>query len=63
MEEIYDRAGLAAFLKVEVKTINYLVDIRQLPYFKVSRNIRFRRSDIEAWTKSKIVWPDNISTE
>lgn len=63
MEEILDRSGLAKLLKVKIESIDYLVDMRRLPYFKVSRHIRFTRSDIEAWAKSKMVWPDNISTE
>ena len=56
-EEIFDRESLAGFLKVEVKTVEYLANLKRLPYFKVGREVRFRRSAIEEWAKSVEVYP------
>jgi excisionase family DNA binding protein len=57
MEEIFDQKGLAGFLKVEVKTVEYLANLKRLPYFKVGRHIRFRRSAIEEWAKASEIYP------
>ena len=60
MEEIFDKEGLANYLRVEVKTIQYLSDIKRLPYFKVGREVRFRRSAIEAWAQSIEIYPEKL---
>lgn len=57
-DEIFDAKGLAEFLKVEEKTVRYLSDMKRLPYFMVSRHIRFRRSAIEEWAKNNEVYPE-----
>ena len=58
IEEIFDKKALAKFLKVEPKTIQYLSNIKRLPYFKVGRHIRFRRAAIEEWAKVSEVNPE-----
>jgi len=60
-DEIFDPKGLAEFLKVEEKTIVYLSDVKRLPYFKVGRHIRFRRSAIEEWAKLNEIYPDRLA--
>jgi excisionase family DNA binding protein len=57
-EEIFGVEELASFLKVDPKTVQYLSDIKRLPYFKVGRLIRFRRSAIEEWAKSREIYPE-----
>lgn len=59
-EEIFDKKGLAGFLKVEAKTVEYLANMKRLPYLKVGRHIRFRRSAIEEWAKSSEVYPEKV---
>lgn len=59
-EEIFDKESLAGFLKVEAKTVEYLANLKRLPYFKVGRHVRFRRSAIEEWAKSLEVYPDRL---
>lgn len=49
MEEIFDKEGLAALLKVEPKTVNYLVYTGQVPRFKCGREYRFLKSEILKW--------------
>ena len=63
MDEIFDIEGLAQFLKVGAKTIQYLADRKQLPYFKVGRHIRFRRAAVEEWAKANEVYPEKVSRE
>ena len=58
MEEIFDRKLLAGYLKVELKTVEYLADLKRLPHFKVGRHIRFRRSAIEEWAKNNEIYPE-----
>ena len=60
MEEFFDKENLAKFLKVDLKTIGYLADIKRLPYFKVGRHIRFRRSAIEEWARNNEVYPEKV---
>jgi excisionase family DNA binding protein len=52
-EEVLNKAGLAALLKVELKTINYLVYTKQIPRFKCGREYRFLRSEILRWIRRK----------
>jgi len=57
-EEIFNIEQLANFLRVEPKTVQYLSDTKRLPYFKVGRNIRFRRMAIEEWAKDMEICPE-----
>jgi excisionase family DNA binding protein len=61
MDEIFDRESLAGFLKVEGKTVEYLANLKRLPYFKVGREVRFRRSAIERWAEMNEISPDSFS--
>ena len=51
--EILNKNELAALLRVEIKTINYLLYSRQLPRFKVGREYRFMKTDILRWIKGR----------
>ena len=57
-ELIFDINALADYLKVEPKTVEYLSDTKRLPYFKVGRNIRFRRSAIIKWAEMQEISPE-----
>ena len=60
MEEVFDYKQLAEYLKVEEKTIRYLQDVKRLPYFRVGREVRFIRSEIEKWAKQSTKWPQML---
>ncbi|MFC1540583.1 helix-turn-helix domain-containing protein [Candidatus Margulisiibacteriota bacterium] len=60
MDEIFDKESLSKFLKVELKTVEHLANIKRLPYFRVGRHIRFRRSAIEEWAKINEVCPEKF---
>ena len=40
---------VAGYLKCSVSTVRRLVVRAQIPHFRVSTLVRFRRSDIDAW--------------
>lgn len=54
-EPIYTVAEVARYLKISKSKIFYLVAKKQIPHLKIGRNIRIRRSDLEAWLNSQIV--------
>ena len=58
MEEIFNKITLAEFLKVEQKTVEYLANMKRLPYFRVGRQVRFRRTAIEEWAKNQEIYPE-----
>jgi len=53
-EIILDKQSLAEFLKVQLKTINYLVYSKQIPRFKCGREYRFLQSEIMRWIKGRM---------
>ncbi len=57
-EAVFDIDGLAEYLKVEPKTVQYLSDTKRLPYFKVGRHIRFRRSAVIKWAEMQEISPE-----
>ena len=58
MTEIFNKQALAEFLRVDLKTINYLANMKRLPYFKVGREVRFLRSSVEEWAKNNEIYPE-----
>ena len=48
-EEIFTLRELAAYLKVNPRTVYRLLAARQLPAFRVGHAWRFRKADVEAW--------------
>ncbi|KAF0134054.1 MAG: hypothetical protein FD145_908 [Candidatus Saganbacteria bacterium] len=54
MEEILTKQELAEFLRVELKTVNYLVYSKQIPRFKCGREYRFLRSEIMRWIMGRM---------
>ena len=53
-EEILTKDEVAEWLKITLKTMDYFVTVKEIPFIRLSqRIIRFRRSDILDWIKQK----------
>jgi excisionase family DNA binding protein len=50
-EKLLDVPGLSYFIAVKKSTIRKWVHARRIPFLKVGRCVRFRRSSIEEWLK------------
>ena len=59
--DVITKQELADLLKVEVKTIKWLVTSRQIPCFKAGKEVRFFRSQIEAWAKARVYMPLDVN--
>ncbi len=46
---------LAAYLGVQVSTVYAWVHSRQIPYYKVGRLVKFRKSEIDQWLEQRKV--------
>ncbi len=54
MEEIFKRKEAAEFLKVPVRTIDYLVRTGQIPYSRIGKRlVRFNRDRLIAWVAER----------
>ena len=53
-ETVMDRAGAAEFLKSNLRTIDYLVSSKQIPYSRLGkRMVRFRKDRLLDWLESR----------
>jgi excisionase family DNA binding protein len=56
---IFDKQGLAAYLKVSASTVNKLVSNKQIPHFKIqpgqSGGVRFYKRDIDKWISRQTI--------
>ncbi|MBI5664819.1 MAG: helix-turn-helix domain-containing protein [Nitrospirae bacterium] len=56
---VFDKKGLAAYLKVSLGTVNALVSNKQIPYFKIqpgqSGGVRFRKKNIDSWIERQSI--------
>ena len=59
--DIVAKEELAEILKVKVKTIKWLVTSRQIPFFRMGKEVRFFRSQIEAWLLGRVYTPQDIN--
>lgn len=50
-EKLLTKKEIAAFLNVSVKTIDKKVHMKEIPYLKVGRLVRFSKSRILAWAE------------
>lgn len=57
-EPLLDVAGTAAYLGMTEKGIRRRVQERTIPYYKVGRLLRFRRSELDAWLAEQAVAPE-----
>jgi excisionase family DNA binding protein len=62
MEEVFSIEQLAEFLKIEVKSAQHLANTKRLPFFRVGRQIRFRRSAIEEWIRMTEISPNSYGS-
>lgn len=51
-EEILNVSTLAKYLKVTPKWIYERTHLKEIPYYKVGGQLRFRREDIDNWIRS-----------
>ena len=56
-DPLLSKAEAAAILGVKERWITHSVAERRLPYVKVGRLVRFRRSDLDAYIASNVVEP------
>lgn len=46
---------LAAYLNIKISTLYAWVHSRQIPYYKVGRLVKFRKSEIDEWLERRKV--------
>lgn len=51
-DKIYTPESLAIYLKINTSWIYKKVSLRKIPFFKMGKYLRFRKSDIDTWHKS-----------
>jgi excisionase family DNA binding protein len=56
-DTIFDVKGLANYLKVDASWIYNQAHLKTIPYFKIGKYIRFRKSDIEKWISGESIKP------
>ena len=59
MTDVMTVREVAEYLKVKDRTIYRLVANEEIPGFKVGGSWRFRKSEIDQWTESNAVGPNN----
>ena len=60
MTDVMTVREVAEYLKVKDSTIYRLVANREIPGFKVGGSWRFRKTEIDQWTESNAVGPNNL---
>jgi excisionase family DNA binding protein len=58
--ELLNVSETAAALTIKESTVRAWILNRKLPYVKVGRLVRVRRSDVEAFINSELVTPETI---
>jgi excisionase family DNA binding protein len=56
-DTVFDKEGLAKYLCVEVSWINKQITLRAIPYFKMGKYTRFKKSHIDQWMETLKVKP------
>ncbi len=54
---IFDVKGLAEYLRVKESWIYQRVHTNSIPYFNIGKYPRFKKREIDKWTKNKAVRP------
>ena len=60
MTDVMTVREVAEYLKVKDRTIYRLVANREIPGFKVGGSWLFRKTEIDQWTESNAVGPNNL---
>lgn len=58
-DEVFDKQGLADYLKVDISWINKQIANRAIPYFHLGKYVRFKKSRIDRWVETKNVEPSS----
>ena len=58
MEPLLDINDVERITKIKKATLRRYVLLKQIPFHKVVKAIRFRTSEIEAWVNNNGKWPD-----
>jgi excisionase family DNA binding protein len=56
-DTVYDVKGLAQYLKVGLPWVYSQVHLKTIPYFKVGKYTRFKKSVIDKWIEQTTVQP------
>ena len=56
-DSIFDVQGLSQYLGIPHSWIYKKVSLKEIPYFKVGRYVRFRKTAIDRWTQNQTVNP------
>jgi len=59
LDEYFDIEGLAGYLKVEKSWVYRRVSEKRIPYFKVGKFPRFRKTEIDNWISKQHIKPLN----
>lgn len=51
-EPFFDVTALAEYLHIDESWIYQQVHLRKIPFYKLGKYVRFRKSEIEQWSKS-----------
>jgi excisionase family DNA binding protein len=54
LEHVLTLRDVAAYLKVDDRTIYRLAQAKKMPAFKVGGTWRFRKGDIDAWIEAQL---------
>ena len=57
VDQILDTDGLATYLAVDISWIYKQVQRKAIPYYKVGKYIRFKKSAIDRWLEGRRVDP------
>ena len=49
MDVVFDKKGLADYLNVDVSWIDKQVSARNIPFLKLGKYVRFKKSHIDKW--------------
>lgn len=50
-EALITKQEASDFLKVSIKTIDKMVSMKTIPYFKIGACVRFKKGELQRWAK------------
>lgn len=48
---VFDKVGVAEYLRVKVSWVNKQITLGAIPYIKMGKYTRFKKTDIDRWLK------------
>lgn len=51
-DTVFDKPGLAEYLRVDVSWVNKQITLRSIPYLKVGKYTRFKKTHIDRWMET-----------